>query len=342
MNYLNVFKFGFNFNEMIKIKRGLARLTLATALSVSALLAVPGCVGFQPYVKGREARPDQTYVEVAEGRDIHYVKRGSKQEDGRTILLFHGLGGSVYEWKNVIPRLAESYEIYALDLPGFGDSDPVKHQKTVNDLVESVNIFMEKQGIERAVFVGHSIGSSFIDAFSLKYPKKVEMLISTGGYIDKKHTKLCKGPESEIVKIPIIGDFFVFLAKISTGRSRIRKIVEKYTYDDSNVTSAGVEEIKRNLESEKDFDVFLRMGVNFHPERIGKNPNILHYYLVGEQDNLIEVTDEDYLGLIMLKNCGHWVASEKSDELADLIDKLIKKQIEERREEKLLRLMESG
>ena len=42
---------------------------------------------------------------------------------------------------------------------------------------------------------------------------------------------------------------------------------------------------------------------------------------------MIKVIDEDYPGLIILENCGHFVPLEKPEELSDLIDKLIQENL---------------
>lgn len=44
---------------------------------------------------------------------------------GAPLVLLHGLGSSRHAWDPVIPALAEQFEVLAIDLPGFGDSEPL-------------------------------------------------------------------------------------------------------------------------------------------------------------------------------------------------------------------------
>jgi pimeloyl-ACP methyl ester carboxylesterase len=53
------------------------------------------------------------------GVELHYVTAGS----GPPVVLFHGWPQTWYEWRDVIPELAEDYTVIAPDLRGMGDSD---------------------------------------------------------------------------------------------------------------------------------------------------------------------------------------------------------------------------
>ena len=57
------------------------------------------------------------YTEVGEVM-LHYVTAGS----GPPIVLLHGWPQTWYEWRHIIPELAESYTVIAPDMRGLGDS----------------------------------------------------------------------------------------------------------------------------------------------------------------------------------------------------------------------------
>ena len=50
---------------------------------------------------------------------MHYVTGGT----GAPLILLHGWPQSWYEWRGIMPELAKKYTVYAVDLPGLGDSD---------------------------------------------------------------------------------------------------------------------------------------------------------------------------------------------------------------------------
>ncbi len=87
------------------------------------------------------------------------------------VILIHGAGGNHLSWPPQIRRL-EDGKIYALDLPGHGQSEGVgKH--SVDEYAEDVIAFMKELKIRAAVLVGVSMGSAIALTIALKYPKKV-------------------------------------------------------------------------------------------------------------------------------------------------------------------------
>ncbi|MGN8547073.1 alpha/beta fold hydrolase [Bradyrhizobium sp. 13971] len=93
---------------------------------------------------------------------LHYLAAGN----GDPVVLLHGIPQSSYEWRFVMPRLAERYFVIAPDLRGLGDSTCPQSgydKKTVaEDVWQLVNGHL---GIERFHLVGHDWGGPV--AFSL-------------------------------------------------------------------------------------------------------------------------------------------------------------------------------
>ena len=52
---------------------------------------------------------------------IHYIEEG--KDTKTSILLLHGCGASIKSFKPVINELSKYYKVYAIDFPGFGESD---------------------------------------------------------------------------------------------------------------------------------------------------------------------------------------------------------------------------
>ncbi len=95
------------------------------------------------------------------------------------VLLIHGAGGNHISWPPQIRRLAGE-TIYALDLPGHGQSEGTGRQ-SIEAYVEDVILFMQSLKIKAAVIVGISMGSAIALALALKCPKKVKALALLGG-----------------------------------------------------------------------------------------------------------------------------------------------------------------
>lgn len=80
--------------------------------------------------------------------------------EGEPIVLLHGLGHRRQAWDPVSPALRSQYELIAVDLPGFGESDPMPADFP-SDLTGYSTVmgeFCREMGIERPHMVGNSLG----------------------------------------------------------------------------------------------------------------------------------------------------------------------------------------
>jgi pimeloyl-ACP methyl ester carboxylesterase len=123
--------------------------------------------------------PASKQVEVF-GQKIHYVEAGS----GPTVILLHGLGGDVSNWTATVPALAKSFHVLAPDQIGFGDSAKPMIDYRVATLVDFLDGFCKKLGVNKATVVGNSLGGWTAMAFTLAHPDKVErmVLVDSAGY----------------------------------------------------------------------------------------------------------------------------------------------------------------
>lgn len=87
---------------------------------------------------------------------LHQQRSGA----GEPLLLIHGIGSDLHAWDPVVRQLAETHEVIAIDLPGFGGSEPLAPGvvPTPAALAESVASHLDELGIERAHVAGHSLG----------------------------------------------------------------------------------------------------------------------------------------------------------------------------------------
>lgn len=88
--------------------------------------------------------------------DLAYDVAGS----GEPLLLVHGLASSRRCWDLVIDDLSRDFTVYAVDLPGHGESAPVPGQDETpaTEMALALGRFMDSQGIERAHLAGNSLG----------------------------------------------------------------------------------------------------------------------------------------------------------------------------------------
>ncbi|WP_227997547.1 alpha/beta fold hydrolase [Nocardia australiensis] len=76
---------------------------------------------------------------------------------GEPLVLVHGIGSRWQVWEPIIDTLAESFDVIAVDLPGFGDSTAIAHT-TVDTITDALADFLATAGIERPHLAGNSMG----------------------------------------------------------------------------------------------------------------------------------------------------------------------------------------
>ncbi|MGB7923693.1 MAG: alpha/beta hydrolase [Pyrinomonadaceae bacterium] len=115
-------------------------------------------------------------AQLSTGVRLHYAEQGDPS--AHPIILLHGYTDSWLSFSGVLPRLAATYRVYALDQRGHGDSDrPEDGAYTFDDYAADVVAFMDAMGLERASLVGHSMGSMVAQRVALNAPQRVARLI---------------------------------------------------------------------------------------------------------------------------------------------------------------------
>lgn len=115
------------------------------------------------------------------GRRLAYVDHG----DGPPVLLVHGMAGSWESWLANIDALAERHRVLAVDLPGFGDSEPLADGEDFDGYVRSLRDLMDELGVPSVAVVGHSLGGLVALSLASQVPERVRcvVLVSGGGAV---------------------------------------------------------------------------------------------------------------------------------------------------------------
>ena len=79
---------------------------------------------------------------------------------GPPLVLIHGIGHTWRGWKPMIPLLERRFDVLAVDMPGFGHSDPFPPgvDSTPDALADAVEDEMARAGFDRAHIAGNSLG----------------------------------------------------------------------------------------------------------------------------------------------------------------------------------------
>lgn len=116
--------------------------------------------------------PAYSFLETAAGR-LRYAASGEGTE---TVVLVHGFGGDLDNWLFNIDALAQKARVYALDLPGHGQSSKTPGDLSIEGLARALLAFLEGVGVERAHVVGHSMGGLVSLQATLFAPERVNSL----------------------------------------------------------------------------------------------------------------------------------------------------------------------
>jgi len=110
----------------------------------------------------------------ANGITLHYVRHG----DGHPLVLLHGWPEFWYGWHKNVPVLAESFDVVAPDLRGFGDSDKPggPPEELLGNLVEDLHALADTLGFERFGVVSHDVGAYVAQGFARRYPERLSGL----------------------------------------------------------------------------------------------------------------------------------------------------------------------
>jgi pyruvate dehydrogenase E2 component (dihydrolipoamide acetyltransferase) len=256
-----------------------------------------------------EQGPKYEFAETPAG-SLRYAKRGDGAE---TIILIHGFGGDLDNWLFNIDALAEKATVYALDLPGHGQSSKKLDNPGLSSLTSAVAGFMDKLGIGSAHFVGHSMGGAMSMQMALDHPARV-----------KSMTLICSaglGPE--------FGDY-VDLYVAATGRKDLKPVLEKLFADKSLVSRQLVDDVLKYKRLDgvegvlKSLSAALFGGRKQHdvlaPKLAGKMPPALVIW--GKADEVIPSAHANNLPgakVHVIDGAGHMVFMEKASDVNNLI-----------------------
>src|SRR5947199_9747868 len=102
------------------------------------------------------ADPWTHHTTVVNGFRMHYVIAGS----GYPVVLLHGWPQSWYEWRQVIPALAERFTVIAPDLRGLGDSEKPITGYDKRTLASDVRELVRALGFPKVGVMAHDWGGA--------------------------------------------------------------------------------------------------------------------------------------------------------------------------------------
>lgn len=129
-------------------------------------------------------------------RKINYFAKGR----GLPIVFLHGFCEDSSVWDDFI-SVFKSNKVIRIDLPGFGNSDPID-QPTVENFADTVKSVLDHLDIKKCILVGHSMGGYVSLAFAKKYESYLKglTLFHSFPYADSPEKKENRQKSIEFIK----------------------------------------------------------------------------------------------------------------------------------------------
>lgn len=240
--------------------------------------------------------------------NIFYKKAGS----GKKVVLLHGWGCKADTLLAVFKYLSMKYEVYALDFPGFGQSDPPDKPWDVTDYMNMLVKFFDKLGIDKASLIGHSFGGRVSILFSSHYPGRIEKVVLTGsaGIIPKRTFKYY----FKVYKFKLMKKIYLMVSKGADIEAKLDKFYKKY----------GSKDYQESGILRQTFVKVVNQDLRPYLHKI-KAPTLLIW---GDQDqdtplyfaHIMEKEIPD-AGLVVFKGAGHYAYLEKINDFNIIVDR---------------------
>jgi len=144
-----------------------------TSLLVASLLLAAATVADAQAVGNR--------VKV-NGMQMYYEVSGA----GDPIVVLHGAYMNIPSMGAIIPMLAKTHKVYALELQGHGRTTDIDRPITYQNLADDVAAFMDAVRLPKADVFGYSMGAAAALQFAIRHPDKVNKLIAASVAYDAK------------------------------------------------------------------------------------------------------------------------------------------------------------
>lgn len=246
---------------------------------------------------------------------LNFRKTGS----GEPLIILHGLFGSADNWFSIAKELEKDFTLYLVDQRNHGDS-PHSDEWNYKVMAEDIKELMEEEGIEKAFFMGHSMGGKTVMNFALRYPEKVMKLIVADiapRHYPVHHQTILEGLTS------------VNLKEIKSRKEADDQLA-KY------IKEAGIRQfLLKSLGRNKDGDFIWKINLSVIKEKIENVGEALDYdstfdkltlFMGGANSDYIQEKDKEEIDkyfpnshLIYIKNAGHWLHAEQPQAVIDTV-----------------------
>ena len=145
---------------------------LRTALTFASMFVLTSLTNAQPTGNRVNVNGIRMYYEVSGAGD--------------PLIVLHGAYMNIPSMGAIIPRLAQTHKVYALEFQSHGRTTDIERPITYPNLADDVAAFMDSVGLTKADVFGYSMGAIAGLQLAIRHPAKVNKLIVASGAYDLK------------------------------------------------------------------------------------------------------------------------------------------------------------
>ena len=108
------------------------------------------------------------------GMQMYYEVSGK----GDPLIVLHGAYMNIPSMGAIVPKLAATHRVYALELQGHGRTTDVDRPITYANLADDIAAFMDAVGLPKADVFGYSMGAEAGLQLAIRHPSKVNRLVA--------------------------------------------------------------------------------------------------------------------------------------------------------------------
>jgi len=156
-------------------------LQIQTKMDMKAILVIVIALLFSNVSKAQTQKSMTTkQITIREKKvEINYFQQG---QGDTTLLFLHGWCINGAYWKNQIDYFSKTYNVFAIDLPGFGRSEAERTNWTIEEYAIDVTAFIDAMNLKNVVIIGHSMAGEIMLQTALSNNTKITGLVGVDNF----------------------------------------------------------------------------------------------------------------------------------------------------------------
>ncbi len=110
-----------------------------------------------------------------DGAKIYAIDVGPR--NAQLAVLIHGWSSSSFAMSPLLPLLSRRFRCVAIDLPGYGESPPLRERATIGRYAQVVGRLITGLSEHPAVLIGHSMGGMISATLALQVPQLIDRMV---------------------------------------------------------------------------------------------------------------------------------------------------------------------